>query len=232
MDAVRIELNLRKGGTTHPFFNLQFLTGGTYDPEIALFIAPSGREQRRVATSLQLPLFRGPTHPDLFDVVARHGLQFDQSRQTGVVFHMMTALSEFGIVGLTAVSDSAREADETYHRAERVSSKRQAKHWPSRFFLRMSAQTERSRRRSGARVREDDTPRWAWNWSEPFVIAFVTTARDGSAAYLRGATKPVEPGELSGAQVYDRHYARPFRDAEERNNVRVSLVDRLRKRSR
>jgi hypothetical protein len=32
----------------------------------------------------------------------------------------MTALSEFGIVGLTAVGDSARQADETYHRAERV----------------------------------------------------------------------------------------------------------------
>ena len=116
-----IELNLRKGGTTHPFLTLQFLTGRTYDPEIALFIAPSGREKHLVATDhLESPLFRGLTHADLFDVVARHGLQFDQSRQTGVVFHMMTALSEFGIVGLTAVSDSAREADETYRRAERV----------------------------------------------------------------------------------------------------------------
>jgi PGM1 C-terminal domain len=116
-----IELNLRKGGTTHPFLTLQFLTGGTYDPEIALFIAPSGREKHLVATDhLESPLFRGLTHADLFDIVARHGLQFDQSRQTGVVFHMMTALSEFGIVGLTAVGDSAREADESYRRAERV----------------------------------------------------------------------------------------------------------------
>ena len=116
-----IELNLRKGGTTHPFLTLQFLTGGTYDPEIALFIAPSGREKHLVATDhLSSPLFRGLTHPDLFDIVARHGLQFDQSRQAGVVFHMMTALSEFGIIGLTAVGDSPREADETYRRAERI----------------------------------------------------------------------------------------------------------------
>ena len=28
-----IELNLRKGGTTHPFLTLQFLTDGRYDPE-------------------------------------------------------------------------------------------------------------------------------------------------------------------------------------------------------
>ena len=116
-----IELNLRKGGTTHPYLTLQFLTGGSYDPEIGLFVAPNGREKHLVATDhLESPLLRGLTHADLFDIVARHGLQFDQSRQAGVVFHMMTALSEFGIVGLTAVGDSPREADETYRRAERI----------------------------------------------------------------------------------------------------------------
>ena len=31
--AYAIELNLRKGGTTHPFLTLQFLTDGRYDPE-------------------------------------------------------------------------------------------------------------------------------------------------------------------------------------------------------
>ena len=31
--AYAIELNLRKGGTTHPFLTLQFLTDGHYDGE-------------------------------------------------------------------------------------------------------------------------------------------------------------------------------------------------------
>ena len=116
-----IELNLRKGGTTHPFLTLQFLTGGVYDQETALFIAPNGREKHLVATDhLESSLFRGLTHTDLFDIVARHGLHFDQSRQAGVVFHMMTALSDFGVLGMTAVGDSAREADELYRRAEQV----------------------------------------------------------------------------------------------------------------
>ena len=35
-----IEINLRKGGTTHPFLTLQFLTDGTYDPQTAIFTAP------------------------------------------------------------------------------------------------------------------------------------------------------------------------------------------------
>ena len=35
-----IEINLRKGGTTHPFLTLQFLTDGRYDPATALFLTP------------------------------------------------------------------------------------------------------------------------------------------------------------------------------------------------
>ena len=32
-----IEINLRKGGTTHPFLMLQFLTNGHYDETTGLF---------------------------------------------------------------------------------------------------------------------------------------------------------------------------------------------------
>ena len=46
----------------------------------------------------------------------RHGLHFDQSRQKGVVFHMMNALAELGLVGLTAVGNSHEEADELYRK--------------------------------------------------------------------------------------------------------------------
>ena len=40
-ESVAIEINLRKGGTTHPFLMLQFLTGGAYDtvPEVMEIIA-------------------------------------------------------------------------------------------------------------------------------------------------------------------------------------------------
>jgi len=116
-----IELNLRKGGTTHPFLTLQFLTDGEYDPGTALFTAPSGREKHLVATDhLEGAGLRGLRIDDLFDVAVRHRLHFDQARQTGVVFHMMGALAELGRVGLTAVGDSRDEADATFRRAERL----------------------------------------------------------------------------------------------------------------
>jgi pheganomycin biosynthesis PGM1-like protein len=116
-----IELNLRKGGTTHPFLTLQFLTDGRYDPSTALFLTPDGREKHLVATDhLEAPLLRGLRYDDLFDIVVRHGLHFDQARQSGVVFHMISCLSEHGRVGLTAVGDSPAQADATYRRAERI----------------------------------------------------------------------------------------------------------------
>ena len=116
-----IELNLRKGGTTHPFLTLQFLTDGRYDPVTALFVTPDGREKHLVATDhLEDPRLRGLRHDDLFDIVARHGLHFDQARQAGVVFHMISCLSEHGRVGLTAVGDTPAQADATYRRAERI----------------------------------------------------------------------------------------------------------------
>jgi len=117
-DTYAIEINLRKGGTTHPFLTLQFLTDGTYDPDSAIFTAPSGKQKFFVASDhVESPLYCGLTPDDLFDIVVRHGLHFDQSRQTGIVFHMMAALTEAGHVGMTAVGDTPGEAQELYERA-------------------------------------------------------------------------------------------------------------------
>ena len=116
-----IEINLRKGGTTHPFLTLQFLTDGAYDPEEALFRTPNGDVKHLVATDhLELPELRGLLLDDLFDVVARHRLQFDQSRQEGVVFHMLSSLTELGRIGFTAVGNSPQRAQELYDQAEDV----------------------------------------------------------------------------------------------------------------
>jgi hypothetical protein len=114
-----IEINLRRGGTTHPFLTLQFLTDGRYDAESSRFLTPSGDERHLVATDhFQDPSLMGLRIADLFDVVAVSGMHYDQARERGVVFHMMSALTELGQVGLTAVGASADEAAERYADAE------------------------------------------------------------------------------------------------------------------
>jgi hypothetical protein len=120
-DVFAIEINLRKGGTTHPFLTLQFLTDGAYDPDTGEFLTPRGEVKCFVASDhVESPAYRVFTHEQLFDLAVRHGLHFDQSRQKGVVFHMMNALAELGLVGLTAVGNSHEEADALYARTVAV----------------------------------------------------------------------------------------------------------------
>jgi hypothetical protein len=116
-----IEINLRKGGTTHPFLTLQFLTGGSYDAEKAIFVAPNGRQKFLVASDhLESPRYRGFTPDDIFDLVVRRGLHFGQVRQTGVVFHMLSAVGSAGRLGVTAVGNSPEEARSIFDETERV----------------------------------------------------------------------------------------------------------------
>jgi hypothetical protein len=119
--AYAIELNLRKGGTTHPFLTLQFLSEGSYDAEQGVFRTPGGDHKHLVATDhLESPALRTLRDDDLFDIMVRHGLHFDQSRQTGVVLHMISCLTELGRIGLTAVGDTPEQAWELHQRAERT----------------------------------------------------------------------------------------------------------------
>ena len=116
-----IEINLRKGGTTHPFLTLQFLTDGAYDPGTSQFTAPGGRKKSFVASDhLENAAYRALTPEDLFDIALRHGLHFDQTRLEGIVFHMMSALPELGRTGLTAVADGPTEAEALYQKFLRV----------------------------------------------------------------------------------------------------------------
>ena len=116
-----IELNLRKGGTTHPFLTLQFLTDGSYDGERGVFLTPSGSSKYLVATDhFEDDRLKALTVDDLFEIVVDHGLHFDQARRTGVVFHMINCLTECGRVGLTAVGDNPGDAQQIYDDARSI----------------------------------------------------------------------------------------------------------------
>ena len=116
--AYAIELNLRKGGTTHPFLTLQYLTDGAYDGAAGVYLTPGGGTKHLVATDhLEDDRLSVLTVAELFDIVARRRLHFDQSRQTGVMLHMFSCVTECGRVGLTAVGDTAEDAWRLYEEA-------------------------------------------------------------------------------------------------------------------
>jgi hypothetical protein len=120
-DLQAIEINLRKGGTTHPFMTLKLLTNGEYDQKTGLFFSQPHQEKYYIASdNLHKPQYKGLLPDDLMDIIAKHHLHFDSSSKTGTVFHLMGALSEFGKLGLTCIGNSSEEAAAIYQRVEQV----------------------------------------------------------------------------------------------------------------
>lgn len=118
---VAIEINLRKGGTTHPFQMLQFLTDGHYDPTTGLFLTPSGRPRGYYASdNLESERYRGLTPDDLIDISVLNGLHFNAATAEGVAFHLIGALSEFGKLGIVAIGETQERADALYRKSVAV----------------------------------------------------------------------------------------------------------------
>ncbi len=110
-----IELNLRKGGTTHPFLMLQFLTDGAYDPATGLYRTPGGQPRYYYASdNLEKPSYQGLTPDDLIDIAVVNGLHFHGATQEGVVFHLLGALHEFGKLGVVCVAETLDRARSLY----------------------------------------------------------------------------------------------------------------------
>ncbi|MEN9208327.1 MAG: peptide ligase PGM1-related protein [Gloeomargarita sp. GMQP_bins_120] len=120
-DVQAIEINLRKGGTTHPFMTLKFLTNGTFDPASGLFLTPRQHPKYYIATdNLQRPHYRGLLPNDLLDIIVYNSLHFDSTTETGVVFHLMGCLSEYGKLGLTCIGDSPTAAQHLFDQVVRI----------------------------------------------------------------------------------------------------------------
>ncbi|MDJ0895583.1 MAG: peptide ligase PGM1-related protein [Alphaproteobacteria bacterium] len=110
-----IEVNLRKGGTTHPYLMLQFLTDGHYEPELGIYRSATGQPRTYYASdNLESPRYCGLTPDDLIDITVLHNLHFDAARQEGVVFHLIGALSEFGKIGLMCVGETLERSEKLF----------------------------------------------------------------------------------------------------------------------
>jgi hypothetical protein len=106
-----IEINLRKGGTTHPYLMLQFLTDGKYQSKTGKFFTATGQERFYFATDNVKPVScKGLTPPDLIDIAMKYNLLYNGSTQEGVMFHMISALSQYGKMGIVCIGSSHERA--------------------------------------------------------------------------------------------------------------------------
>jgi hypothetical protein len=108
------EINLRMGGTTHPFWMARAVTGGVYDPSTGDLVV-NGRPKSYVASdNLKSQELVGRTPADVIAAVEERGLAFDPRRGVGATVHLLGALPRFGKMGVTCIADSPEDADALY----------------------------------------------------------------------------------------------------------------------
>ena len=95
-------------------FYLQFLTGGRIDGQGEFHTRTGGRKFYRATDSLQSPSYRGLLPEDLIEILTQSDLHFQPQTETGVLFHMIGALSQHGKVGVTCIGDSREQADQLF----------------------------------------------------------------------------------------------------------------------
>jgi hypothetical protein len=111
-DVYALEINLRKGGTTHPYAALRSIVPGRYDAAAGRWIAENDSTRVYTATdNLIDPSWRGLEPGSVIESVARAGLQFDPATGVGVVLHMLSGLAIDGRMGLTAIAETPGDAD-------------------------------------------------------------------------------------------------------------------------
>ena len=113
-----LEINLRMGGATHPMLALRFLTGGRLDPATGLFASPRGQAKfYRASDNVHSEAYHRLVPEDLIDILTLHRLHYSHQSETGVLFYMIGAISQFARVGMVAIGNSEAEAEATFARA-------------------------------------------------------------------------------------------------------------------
>ena len=110
-DLYGIEINLRKGGTTHTLGLLRLLRGGHYDAEQGQYADVSGRPVCYAATdNLVRPEWVSRSPAEVRQRVSDAGLDYNRTTGVGVVLHLLDCLEVDGRMGYTAMAESADEA--------------------------------------------------------------------------------------------------------------------------
>jgi predicted ATP-grasp superfamily ATP-dependent carboligase len=98
-----IEINLRQGGTTHPFFMSKLITNSrycernlqlSYNNELLYYLSNDNFKSKFNKFG------------DILDIFKNRGILYDDYKKEGVVFHMTSALKDFNKIGYVIISKS------------------------------------------------------------------------------------------------------------------------------
>lgn len=104
------EINLRLGGTTHPFGMARMVTGARANAATGLH-TDDGDRVYVSSDNLKEPGLVGVTPRDVIDRVDDAGLAFDPVTSTGVTLHLLGAVEQYGKLGAVCIARSHDTAE-------------------------------------------------------------------------------------------------------------------------
>jgi hypothetical protein len=112
-DVYAIEVNLRKGGTTHPYATLRSLVAGAYDADAGRYLAEGDGSERAYSATDNLvdPRWQGLAPDAVIRAVREAGLEFSHATGTGAILYMLSGLAIDGRLGVVAMARTPAEAD-------------------------------------------------------------------------------------------------------------------------
>jgi len=114
------EINLRMGGTTHPFAMARLATGGRYDVDRGELVVGGTPRAYVASDNLKHPELEGLAPAEAIARLDASGLAFDPAAAAGATLHLLGALPGHGKVGAMAVAPTVAEAAATLEEVERV----------------------------------------------------------------------------------------------------------------
>ena len=116
-DIYLSEINLRLGGTTHPYWMARLAGAADYDAEWGELVTPDGRKLCYTATdNLKLARLVGWKPADVIALVDDAGLAFDPATGVGATLHLLGAVPAYGKLGATCIAGSPEAAGDVYVR--------------------------------------------------------------------------------------------------------------------
>lgn len=116
-----IEINVRQGGTTHPYQTAKLLTDSKYYVASGLLINPEGKPVYYRSND-NLILENPQNDPQAFlDYMQSNGIFFDKEKKIGAVFHLLSALEDYGKVGYTVIGHDLESVEKISNKIIKLS---------------------------------------------------------------------------------------------------------------
>lgn len=108
------EINLRLGGTTHPFEMARMVLGADVDAAADGLASVHGPRVYVASDNIKEPALTGRSPSEIITRVADAGLAFDPATHTGVTLHLLGAVTRYGKLGAVAIAADHDTAERLY----------------------------------------------------------------------------------------------------------------------